>query len=803
MSSEYIRLCPTCGSENTPEIMRCGCGAMLAGIDLTARHALEVSSPASPQEIPPNPADSTPAATTAEDGQICPHADCAQPNPPGSSRCVYCDRPLDRPSDGLTGEQTGIPSLISLPGNLRDRFRILRALPATGAEAELLIVQALTNNNAPELVAKIYRNGIHPDREILERIATIDQAHRVNLIESGLAGGFTFELMEFCRAGSLRELLRSGKPDAGQLRRIMIELSTAIGAVHQAGLIHRDLKPENILIRTADPLDLVLTDFSIASVQNATLRFTSTARTLAYGAPETLSGVINQKADWWSLGMILLEAASGTHPFAGLSDAVILHRLTTRSIDLSSVNDPKLQKLLRGLLLRDPKNRWGKAEIDRWLADDLTLPDCFAEESSGQVGRPYQIGTEACFNAEQLAAGLAKNWDKAVSDLDNGLLMNWLRSELHDQNRVRLLIDLNLERDLHVDIRLLRLLIDLAPGLPPVWRGESLTLRSLLQRADRALKNDVEAAQWLHILFDFKVLAYYAAAGNGEMGEIRRRWQEALDQFNEAWTTVNERIRAANKPAASDVTLYDDVVYGWGGPTRPSPQQMHARLLAVSYDPAWAQRLRAHLEREVSRLQILAPWLKEVGSIKELSPAGLLALESLLPEARKQVKKMEDSAAQAEAADAALTEQLRSQSALAIADIQQDGWRNFFNEAVCRRLQEKIEHFFTLTAQIRALGRSDPAYIELRKKVTRLEPSLNRLRNLLEDMLERNAINRGWLSESVLVVFASLLMLLGLFGSQKMLYLTLFGGLIFLAWRLLPNYFTQRQIKELLGKISN
>ncbi len=796
MSGDYVRLCLTCGAENVPQTMRCVCGALLSGIDLTARPAETAPPPSA------SAADDSQASLDSEDTapRLCPHADCAQANPPAARRCVYCDRPLEAGSDGLSDTAAGITSLISLPGTLQARFRIVRALPATGAEAELLIVQALSGG--AEAVAKIYRHGIHPNREIGERIARIAPEHRVEVFESGLADGFTFELMEFCRAGSLRDLLARQAPSADGLREIIGELATAISAVHQAGLIHRDLKPENVLVRSSKPLDLVLTDFSIASLHNATLRFTGVARTLAYGAPETLSGVIDQKADWWSLGMMLLEITLGAHPFAGLSDAVILHQLTTRSINLSAVSDADLQKLLHGLLLRDPKNRWGAEEITRWLARDPQLAAAPGEEANLQARQPYRIGDAECFSAEQLAAGLAGHWQQALADLDNGLLMKWLRSELKDQNRVRFLIELNMQRDLHVDVRLLRLIIDLAPGIPPVWRGESLNLRSLLQHVDSALKNDAEAAQWLNALFEYRVLAAYAAAGNPEAADIERRWQNALTQFNNAWETTIAGMRAAAKPAAEAAARYDDVVYGRSEPVRPSPQQIHARLLALTYDPAWTARWRAALAAEVARLSLDCAWLNDLGDIADIPDAGLLTLDSLLPEARKQARRNQERVTAANGEAEAHTKTLQVDSSMVIADIRQAADLTFFDDLVCRGLQEKIDRFSALAAEVRAHARTDQAYLNLRRQVMQLEPLINRLRRLLGNLLERRAINRGWLNQQTLGSLALALFVMPTFISQRWFYPLLLGGGLVAAWRLLPNYFMVREIKALLRKIT-
>jgi serine/threonine protein kinase len=789
LSSEQIRLCPTCGQESPPEVLRCGCGALLVGIDLTA--------PGKPQE------EAAPATPTADENAsaapLCPHADCGQPNPAGSTRCLYCDRPLDSSDDGLSGTTPGTPTLISLPAALRERYRIERPLPATGAEAELLIVRA-SNGEGPELVAKIYRHGIHPNREVQERIATIDPAHRVEVLDKGVSDGFAYELMEYCRAGSLRDLLRSDAPlPPDRLREVIAELAAAVDSVHQAGLIHRDLKPENMLVRSLAPLDLVLTDFGIASLQNATLRFTSTARTLAYGAPETMSGVIDGKADWWSLGMTVLEAALGSHPFAGLSEAVILHRLLTRSIDLSGINEPTLKILLRGLLQRDPKTRWGNGEIQRWLAGDQTLPVPVEERQAAPSGRAYQIGDDFCQTPEELGIALARHWQKALSDLNNGLLMNWFRKESKDQNRERLLIELNFESQLAPDLRLLRLIIDLAPGLPPVWRGQRIGLRDILLAADRALKNDAEAISLLDQLYDQRVLEAYATVGNSEAADIVRRWHGAVDSFDAAWRATIERLKANRLPG--DTVPFEELMFGQGGPTRPSPRQLHARLLALAYDEGWSQRLREILVREVPRLAIHCRWLPTPAELAQLDAPNLLALECLLPEARKQAKRASDRELQAQEEMLETGRRLRSETSLALNALIQAGSHSFFSDDELAELRRALENFNALSVQVRALGGGDASQQTLRNQIVRQEPVVSRICRLLEAISERKAINRGWINGQTLGFYAMALFMAPIFFSGRLTYPMLLGGLVFLLWRLLPNYFAARQLRDWVEKL--
>src|ERR1043166_9592182 len=273
--------------------MRCGCSALLAGVDLVRKGM--ASAPLDSSQTTP----SLPQAVT------CPYQDCGQSNPPGSATCLYCNRAL---ADNAALSPGGrAHSLLGLPAALKDRFSILRPLPTHGAEAELLVVQA--HGGGPERIAKVYRHGIQPRREVQERIARIHPRHRVEVLESGSSEGYAYELLEYCTHGSLRERLDSGPLDSAQLHVVVRELAAAIAGVHAAGLVHRDLKPENVLVRAEQPLVLVLTDFGIASVLDATQRFTSTARTLPYASPESLSGVMDGKADYWALGMITLEAA--------------------------------------------------------------------------------------------------------------------------------------------------------------------------------------------------------------------------------------------------------------------------------------------------------------------------------------------------------------------------------------------------------------------------------------------------------------------------------------------------------------
>ncbi len=691
--------------------------------------------------------------------------------------------------------------LLNLPAVIAARYRIVRSLAAKGAEAELMVIEP--HAGGAELIAKIYRQGIEPRREVQSRIERVDPGHRVQIHESGMADGHAYELMEYCVHGSLRDVLQAdGAMSAARLHAMIRELAAAIASVHAAGLVHRDLKPENVLVRSLDPLDLALTDFSIASVLEGTQRFTSIARTLSYAPPESLSGIIDAKSDYWALGMIVLEAAQGAHPFARLSDAVILHQLTTRNVDTAAVLDRDVRKLIRGLLLRDPARRWGAAEVGRWLAGDATLAEPVDQGTAAGFGEPYRLGEAVCTTPEQLAVALATHWREGLIDLGNNQLLQWFRAVQKDHNVVRLLIEVRHERGLHVDMQLLKLILRLAPGIPPVWRGESIGLPAILAHASKALEGDADAAQWLHALYANRVLEAYAEAGNEAMKQILERWTVAGDAFEKSWKDALSLIRTrAPKRGPDEAVNWDAAMYGRLDPSPPSIVGLHARLLAIAYDASWSERLRRRLLAEVAALIVHCPWLSGLGDPRTMSATGLLVLEALLPEAKQTVDRQikADLQRRSEA-----TEECRRKAAELddiVGDIRALRARRFPTRDWCAELLATLQRYFDLLAAIRATGRTDEPWLQLRAAAIRLEPVVRRIQRLAERLQERLAVSTGWLNLRTALPLLLMLILMPRLGARFTIPLIVIVPIAIVAWQLVPNYMLLAQIRALSQRI--
>jgi WD40 repeat protein len=272
-------------------------------------------------------------------------------------------------------EPFGPPVPNRLPPELEQRFRLVRELPA-GGESDIFVV---TDEAGRELVLKLYRIGVVPSPDAWAILHTVNSPHVARLVEWGDVDGRAFEVMENAGTATLADLIEAGSRDGigtETIIDVVRQVADGLNALHSARVIHRDLKPGNILVWSQEPLQLVLADFGLSRYMEHSVAFSAAGHTLAYTAPETFAGHVSPARDWWSLGMIVREMATGKSPFLGLSTEVVMLTLAARPIDFLQVTNPRLRLLCRGLLVRDPVARWGAAEVAQWLADETPdLPE--------------------------------------------------------------------------------------------------------------------------------------------------------------------------------------------------------------------------------------------------------------------------------------------------------------------------------------------------------------------------------------------------------------------------------------------
>ncbi|MBA9003802.1 protein kinase domain-containing protein [Thermomonospora cellulosilytica] len=568
------------------------------------------------------------------------HRDPQAPGVPG---------PRDPGATRRDGPGTPAGPLIRLPGALAERFAVEGELPVQGAESDLVLVRDAAGRR---YVVKVFRRGYAADREVWAKLPALDSPHVMRILETGHADGRDYELSEYAPAGNLRALMSGPVPPATVVE-VVAQLAAGLTALHGAGIVHRDLKPENVLLLGTDPVRVAITDFGLSKVLDQSVVFASSSRTLAYAAPESLSGQVSPARDWWSLGMIVRELATGRTPFAGLSETVVVDHLATRSIDNSDIADPRLRLLCQGLLARDPRLRWTGEQVTAWLSGES--PPVAAERPAPQPSGPgLPFAGRRFTDRAELARALVERWEEAARYFfargERGeawrALRDWLAA-FPDDSRIAL-IDGYLATSLPPDVKVLHLVRWLDPSLPPHYLGRRVApddLPGLAALAGDPRHPDHRAACLIgRALWEHRLLPELAAfQGAEELRGVDDRWRAHVAEWNRlaAW------LRTGSGPQAPPP---------FGGMVRPpdagdrradEPPVVLLTLLALAARPAEttrtlaeaAARARASVREPVPWFGELAAWAGGNDSLRLLAvvraaPDAVLAAQAIAQDRR-------------------------------------------------------------------------------------------------------------------------------------------------------------------------
>ncbi|GAA3822135.1 outer membrane protein assembly factor BamB family protein [Streptomyces chiangmaiensis] len=173
-------------------------------------------------------------------------------------------------------------------------------------------------------------------------------------------------------APSLEEIVTDCGPLPAQaVRWLAAGVAEALQSIHGAGLVHRDLKPSNVLVVEDGPRVI---DFGIASgVSNTRLTMTNVAvGTPAYMSPEQAkdSRSVTGASDVFSLGSMLVFAATGHPPFHGANPVETVFMLLREGPDLSGLPD-ELRPLIESCMQMDSTARPNPADLQAQLAPHL------------------------------------------------------------------------------------------------------------------------------------------------------------------------------------------------------------------------------------------------------------------------------------------------------------------------------------------------------------------------------------------------------------------------------------------------
>lgn len=161
------------------------------------------------------------------------------------------DAPTEMVSHGIDAYEIGLKLG---EGGMGEVYMALRKSDNEPAALKILLAKVAVDEYARRMFL----------REIKE-MSGLDHANIVKLLTYGSYGSSFFFIMEYCKGGSLADLLKRRGPlplqDAAPIFRQALE---GLAAAHKHGIIHRDIKPPNILMTELSGGTIKIGDFGLA-----------------------------------------------------------------------------------------------------------------------------------------------------------------------------------------------------------------------------------------------------------------------------------------------------------------------------------------------------------------------------------------------------------------------------------------------------------------------------------------------------------------------------------------------------------
>lgn len=191
-----------------------------------------------------------------------------------------------------------------------------------------VVYKAYDNIDDRTVAVKILKEEFLANEEFRRRfkneskaIAVLSHSNIVKVYDVSFGDRLQYIVMEYIEGITLKEYIEQQKTIPWkEVLHFVIQILRALQHAHDKGIVHRDIKPQNILLLQNGTIKV--TDFGIARFSRGETRSMteSAIGSVHYISPEQAKGELtDDKADIYSVGVVLYEMLTGILPFQGES----------------------------------------------------------------------------------------------------------------------------------------------------------------------------------------------------------------------------------------------------------------------------------------------------------------------------------------------------------------------------------------------------------------------------------------------------------------------------------------------------
>jgi tRNA A-37 threonylcarbamoyl transferase component Bud32/tetratricopeptide (TPR) repeat protein len=263
-------------------------------------------------------------------------------------------------------------------GQHLSHFFLIRAIGAGG----MGVVYEAQDTRLPRSVAiKVLKDELAHNVRAVRRFkrearlaSSLNHPNICTILDVSETDSQAFIAMELLEGESLKARLQRAPLSSTEIVDIIRQVVDALGSAHERGIVHHDITPANIFLTTGGLVKLL--DFGLATHAPAAADDEATdeierdevlAGTIHYMAPEQFAdaAVVDYRCDFYALGAVMYEMATGTRPFTAASRRALIEAIQyephVATGDRASHHPLAFTHLIDRLLAKHPDQRYQSA----------------------------------------------------------------------------------------------------------------------------------------------------------------------------------------------------------------------------------------------------------------------------------------------------------------------------------------------------------------------------------------------------------------------------------------------------------